>query len=783
MDRTSTPVVAVLVPAVVAPAVVGLAVAALLACNTGPTRSATPRSEPRPTPTPSAVVPPEPVRWAELLPTDAPDRAHAELPELDRVPGLTDDHRRRLREHGLFVTPQPEPSHSLGGASAGQARAGRRAKHLFQVYERNDYVRFPSYVTVDLAIDLTHQYFDSVLRGVEQEHLAPMLAEALRGYVKRAVAMRDGAKTDEARKAAAAAAGYWATALRLLEQPAKGDAPERPEARPPWWGDPETMAIMEEEAGPPPPPPPAPPLTRFDSALERDVVATVATVHAAKGTKRFEVWGQRLDLTLTTPRSHYNGSGVLQRYFRAMSWLGSSTFPVTGERARPAVLLALALCTDATGGNDLEPTAAFEGVLAVTNAVVGQPPTVGLTDALRIARTVAPKGELDGLLEPATLAAIVDEWKRLPAHPIETDLGPVVQPIGGRVFADAGAMAALLPTLRELPPDREPLVRHAMGAAGAAAMLGSELAREAVLTSAGQQRARIEAAIADGRERLAVATTRDDAYHRTLAALSQVLSAEPYYFDPRAHQVRMLGTFAGGWAQLRHDTLLYAYQMGAECDAEELTSPYGFVEPYPELYAGLRAMVQGFEARLREVGIHEPSDSITAKTEAVASLLRRLEDWSRKELRGEPFTEDERTDIAMVGGFAEHALLTLADAYELGEGNDDMAVIADVLTLRGQALEVGVAHPELVYAVIPTPEGWRLARGAVLAYREFFVPADQRLTDEAWRARVAASPDLEASARPPWLAEIMTAPVGVVGLPADGQSQTRCEYYGGAFAL
>ena len=84
-----------------------------------------------------------------------------------------------------------------------------------EIYERNDYIRFPSYVTVDLAIDLTHQYFDAVLRRVEQEHLAARLTKALQGFAQRAIAVRDGAKTAAARKAAGSAAVYWATALRL----------------------------------------------------------------------------------------------------------------------------------------------------------------------------------------------------------------------------------------------------------------------------------------------------------------------------------------------------------------------------------------------------------------------------------------------------------------------------------------------------------------------------------------------------------------------------------------
>ena len=98
-------------------------------------------------------------------------------------------------------------------------------------------------------------------------------------------------------------------------------------------------------------------------------------------------------------------------------------------------------------------------------------------------------------------------------------------------------------------------------------------------------------------------------------------------------------------------------------------------------------------------------------------------------------------------------------------------------------LEVGVAHPELVYALVPTPEGWVIARGAVLGYRELFVPKTDRLTDEAWRARLAKSSDHAWSDRPAWLGSISAPAVDVIELPEGMPAQSRCEYYGGSFAL
>jgi hypothetical protein len=436
----------------------------------------------------------------------------------------------------------------------------------------------------------------------------------------------------------------------------------------------------------------------------------------------------------------------------------------------------------------------WQDVQSIASFVVGQPATAGLREASQAMAEAVPgaaKMDADALVEPKTLGKLQAALAKFPEHPVEK-AGPVVQPAGQRVFADTLAMSAMLELVKKLPEGQgEPFVLRAMGAMGSAAMLGDEAAAR-IVTAQAPDAAAVERAIAEGRSAVAKLETRDDAYHRTLVGLRTLLHADAQYFEPEAWRLRVLQSFAGGWAMLRHDTLLYAYQMGAECDAEEFDPPHGWVEPMPEVYAALETMVGELGKRVEAAGIREKEldldtagyeeiqfSTVKAKTEALVGFLRQLRAWSEKELKGEPFTREERNAIAQAGGFAEHVVLTLADAFELGEGNDDMALVADVFTWRGRALEVGVAHPELVYAVIPTPDGWQLARGAVLGYREFM--SDERLTDESWRERLAK--DQELAHRPDWLAPITADPVGVVELAPKMEGQYRCEYHGGVFEL
>jgi hypothetical protein len=752
----------------------------------------------QPPPSPDAVEPtPEdpvedttsgravPAAIENILPKDAGAPTLETIAHIKRIPSLGDRHRKLLVDHGFFIAPQAVSDGSKA-KSPEEARERRRAKHLFQVYERNDYIRFPSYVTVDLAIDLSHRYFEAVLRRLEQRHLAARLETSLSAFADEAIAQWTKAKTPAGKEAALAAATYFGTALRLLQQPAKGDARDEPTAKPLWEdvdesGNPVEPTQLPEEKHT---------VKRFPAAIEKIVAAAAKKVQAAAGREKFAAWGQDLDLTLAKPRAHYTTTGTLQRYFRAMTLLGLSQFTVEGERARPGVVALLGR----SYAGKREAAATFEQVQSIASFVVGEPSTAGLRElAAAMQKDGVAKLDADALVKPDALAKVTAAFARFPAHPIENE-GPVMQPSGQRVFADTLAMSAMLELVRKLPEgEGEPFVMRAMGAMGSAAMLGDDVAAKIVSEKAIDPAA-TQQAIVSGRKAIGELASRDDAYHRTLIGLRELLHAHPQYFEPDAFRLRLLQSFAGGWAMLRHDTLLYAYQMGAECDAQDFEPPHGWVEPMPEVYAALEKMVHEFGKRVDAAGIEEKQidpdsgdytdiqfSTVKAKTEALVGFLQQLQAWSKKEIDGEAFNRDERNAIAQVGGFAEHVVLTLADAFELGEGNDDMAVVADVFTWRGRALEVGVAHPELVYAVIPTPDGWQLARGAVLGYREFL--SDERLTDEAWRERLRVSKDHEIARRPDWLAPITAEPVGVVELAPKMEGQFRCEYHGGIFEL
>jgi hypothetical protein len=263
-----------------------------------------------------------------------------------------------------------------------------------------------------------------------------------------------------------------------------------------------------------------------------------------------------------------------------------------------------------------------------------------------------------------------------------------------------------------------------------------------------------------------------------------------------AWRLRTLQAFAAGWAELRHDTVVSGTQAAVDCDALDLDPPPGWVEPVPELYRRLAATVRRLEKRLASNGIDAAfkpdakqltgnrAEELVAsfktpaeKTKLLLDLLDRMADIAEQERKGLTLDTDTRTWVSTIGRTVESMLAAFANSDLLNDRDADMAAVADVFTwpAAGQVLMAGITQPDLLYAIIPSPEGPVLARGAVMPYRELLRPQATPLGDEEWRS---ASAEGRGPARPSWLAPLYADPVGPVAMPQ--ATQRRCGPNSGA---
>jgi len=230
----------------------------------------------------------------------------------------------------------------------------------------------------------------------------------------------------------------------------------------------------------------------------------------------------------------------------------------------------------------------------------------------------------------------------------------------------------------------------------------------------------------------------------------------PAFMQSSAWVDKQLNTALGSWAELKHDTILYAKQVYAELGGgpppPEPVPPRGYVEPVPLFFARLAALTAMTREGLESRGLLSELDS--SSLQRLEELARSFQAMAEKELRGEPLTEEEYHLIRFYGGELETLTMAAADtdtedpfAPRYMEEEPQAAVIADVATdpdpdsdgVPGPiVLEVAVGRINEIHVVVPVIEEdgaiyLQVAKGGVFSYYEFTWPAQDRLTDEQWR--------------------------------------------------
>ncbi|MHA1115519.1 MAG: DUF3160 domain-containing protein [Candidatus Heimdallarchaeaceae archaeon] len=220
----------------------------------------------------------------------------------------------------------------------------------------------------------------------------------------------------------------------------------------------------------------------------------------------------------------------------------------------------------------------------------------------------------------------------------------------------------------------------------------------------------------------------------------------PGYMQSDAWTDKSLMTALASWAELKHDTILYAKQ----AYAAKLSLPegvYNYVEPYPEIYSRIAATISMLKEGLEKRGLlySDEYNDFETKFKELINIMNNLTDISIKELENQKITENEQYFIQRIG----KSLLSIS--IITGKTGDDVtsetdkrtAIIADVFTEpnSGQVLEVGVGNPYLIYVVVQDHRGkLYLTRGVTFSYYEFKQSMSNRLTDEEWQEILETSP-------------------------------------------
>jgi hypothetical protein len=218
---------------------------------------------------------------------------------------------------------------------------------------------------------------------------------------------------------------------------------------------------------------------------------------------------------------------------------------------------------------------------------------------------------------------------------------------------------------------------------------------------------------------------------RTLQADITTEKNFPEAMHTQAWQRKQLQTQLASWAELRHDTVLYAKRSvtsGISCEY-----PTGYVEPYPETFARVKLFadeaawsISAAEFNLSNVDHADIQRRQVEFLKQMSETLGKLESLARKELAGAPFTDEEQQWLKkLIAEEPSHfcgAPPTYSGWYcKLFYGGGSQSAewdptVADVHTV----------------AAINNGDDLMIYVGPAYSYYEFQQPASARLTDAQW---------------------------------------------------
>lgn len=584
-----------------------------------------------------------------------------------------------------------------------------KTKQLFQIYEDNDYKDIPSFVTTDAVLHLYHIFFDFTLRTVEEQTLTPVLERLTKGMLADSIKIWKENDDAQIKQAALKNVVYFAVAAQNLGL--------------------ETIVPAEAE-----------------SLIETEM----ALIEKHEGFKTGAIFPYEVDYSQFVPRGHYTRSETLQKFFKTMMWYGLMPFALKSNTGRADETIRQSLLLT----NSLFRTKLIDDwqtIYEPTSFYVGAADDITPTEWKNLSDTVFGANSSETAFANAQkFESFVEAAKKLRAAKIQNERyledGKTVAPDSAVQFRFMGQR--YIPDSEILQKLSKPIKRVFPTGLDVMAVLGSQRALDILDQNPALYNPQKWAEYKPERTKLIeqFAKTKEETWTsnlywswlNSLRALNDpVPEGYPSFMQNIAWQDKSLNTTLGSWAELRHDTILYGKQSGAEMgDGDEPASYKGYVEPNVVFWKRMLNLTTQSKTGLTSRKLMP--ENLEYKFEAFEDMLKNLIVISEKELKNEKLTYQEYQSIRQIGGTLEYLTLSVMtgqpDTWELvNETDKDMAVIADVHTGGGNVLEEGVGHANEILVIIPVEGKLVLTRGAVFSYYEFIHPASDRLTDEKWQ--------------------------------------------------
>jgi len=654
-----------------------------------------------------------------------------------------------------------------------------REEYITQPYNTLKDVEIPIFITSDSVLHLYHIQFDESLRQIEEREFYDDIWQISKELLDDSMEKYDSA-TGDLKEASKRNVAYFAVGLSLLQPKEDQLCKDGQKCEDPCL----TSAYFKEED-----------LEKYKFEIPDFVKSVVEKeldqIGRHEGFSESPIFIYKEDYSQYVPRGHYTRSEKLKNYFKAFMWYGRVSMLLKGDDkiligeqcfdceafisaydAKIQTQQASLIASRFAESKDLKDK--WDRIYEVTAFYVGLADDLGPYEYIKALKHVFggkfdPSYLTEENIEKLKLKLAEYQPPKIYGGTGECGIPPPFKPedlekcldkskgfrlMGQRFIPDSYMFQNLVFPKVDAPLGEETPFTWVMTGGGPTrgfprgldvmALLGSKRARELLDELKDSKYERYDEQFNllkkefDG---FSEAEWNKNLYWSWLYTLKPLLkefgSGYPTFMQTKAWQDKEITTALASWAELRHDTILYAkqsYTPTKESIPEE-KPVVGYIEPVPEFYNRLLALTRMTNKGLDEMNVLD--SSAKQRLESLEKILEKLVELSEKELKNEKLTQE---DYDFINSFGKELNAVIA---EVDDKAKKTTIVADVHTDQNtkQVLEEGVGYVDLIIVAYRVPDGRILiGAGPVMSYYEFKQPMDDRLTDEKWREMLSSNP-------------------------------------------
>jgi hypothetical protein len=256
----------------------------------------------------------------------------------------------------------------------------------------------------------------------------------------------------------------------------------------------------------------------------------------------------------------------------------------------------------------------------------------------------------------------------------------------------------------------------------------------------------------------------------SLVVLSKLSEAKgegcPQFMNTRKWDLKTANTQMAAWSQIEHDVFLYAKTTAVAGGMYmKKIEFHGYVEPVPEYYEALAALVHYTRTTFEELEVFEnisrmqnQSDQsdyqrhrivATAKHyQILEDILLKLKKMSEKELDNKTFNKSE---IELLKEFGNKLKYLAFNESNVPYAREPMSCIVRLVReyLTESGVYFGTGRPLKIVVIVPWRGELYSAVGGVYSYYEFWRSLTEPLSDDEWKKETRRSYSVQRER--PWL--------------------------------